>query len=433
MARGAALKLFLISGIMLSMNASAQFLRLGPFDFFSKTGLEAIYTTNVEGERPSEATDSREDYYLVWSLDLSAVTRVGPQTTLSVDTGVAIEKHFIREDLDNSGSPFGRFNARFNSDWDPIFVYGGFSYEKTSDSVDEKFVPADQPKKTRQVGTTTESELGADWIEENYQFGISFTHTEDRYDDEVYAIDEQDEDKMLYYGEVKLFQYVSIRYEVEDTKTDFINQEDGEKEDKTENIKINFDQGLGLLERPKVTYSIGVQREYEEGETDGWELIHNLTISDEYDLSSVLRFKVFASYDYEQKPEEDDISFIYGASLEHQISRRASQAFMVTKKPVATLGTTEDTDETTFDYSIRILDIIIPDMSFNGSAGYTISNPVDGPTENKWELSAGLSHTTQLSSSLQRIFKYEYTWEDSNLEDEILDEHRVTLGFNYQF
>jgi len=415
------------------MNASAQFLRLGPFNFFAKTGLEAIYTTNVEGERPSEATEEREDYYLVWTLDLTAATRVGPRTSLTIDTGIAIEKHFVRDDLDNSGSPFGRFNARFDSDWDPIFIYGGFRYEKTSDSVDDKFVPPGQSRKTRQVGTTTESEIGADWIEENYQLGVNFSHTEDRYDDEEFALEEQDEDKMLYYGEVKLFQHVSVRYEVEDTTTDFINQEDGKKEDKTENIKINFDQGFGLLERPKVTYSIGIQRDYEDGETEGWELIHNITVSDEWDLSPVLRLKVFASYDYEQKPEDDDIRFTYGASLDHEISRRASQNFSVTRKPVETLGTTEETDETTFDYAIKIMDVILQGMTFTGNAGHTISDPVVGPTEKKWDLGAGLSHTVQLSSSLQRTLKYEYTWEDSNLEDEVLDEHRVTLGFTYQF
>ena len=41
--------------------ASAQFLRIGPFNFTAKAKLEGVYTTNVEQERPSEATEDRED------------------------------------------------------------------------------------------------------------------------------------------------------------------------------------------------------------------------------------------------------------------------------------------------------------------------------------------------------------------------------------
>lgn len=415
-----------------ALDSHAQFLRLGPFDFTAKTAVDAIYTTNVEQERPSEATAEREDYYLVWRLDLRADSQLGPRTRIAVDTGIAIEKHFVRDDLDNSGAPFGRFGVLGDMDLDPLKLSAGSRWERTSESVDEKFVPGSLPKKGRQVGTTWDNIAAAELAFRYLKLDASYGYVEDRYDDIDFFLEEQDETTLRYRIALQIAEYVSVSYEWERTETELINNPDGSTEEETETILINTDQLFGLLERPRITYSIGVQREYEDGETEGWELVHILSVEDEWQLSPVLNLAVFASYTYEQDPEDDDLALVYGLSLDHEISPRASQSFSVTRTPVDTLGSTEETDETDFRYDFQLSDLIIPDLVMNFSTGYTISDPTEGETEKVLDYLFALVHTAKLSTRLTRSIKYEYSWEDSNLEQEILDEHRVTLTFEYE-
>ncbi|MCB1101937.1 MAG: hypothetical protein KDL10_06215, partial [Kiritimatiellae bacterium] len=151
--------------LLLPATGSAQFLRLGPFDFDAKTGLEGIYTTNVDEVRPSEATAEMEDYYAIWSFDLFSTTAFNPNTKVQLDTGISIEKHANRPDLDNSESPFGRFLLRFDTDLNRFVVYGEVSYEKSSDSqtLDDIFIPEGYPRKGRRIGSTLDYLGGVDW------------------------------------------------------------------------------------------------------------------------------------------------------------------------------------------------------------------------------------------------------------------------------
>ncbi|HMO51073.1 MAG TPA: hypothetical protein PKE26_07550 [Kiritimatiellia bacterium] len=280
--------LAVITGVALALPPGptfGQFLRLGPFDFDAQTFLEAIYTTNVEQERPSDATADREDFYLVWGLDLKSTAQFFPRTTVSLDTGIAIEKHFNRSDLDNSRAPFGRVIGRFDTDWDPIKLYGGVRYERTSESVDDKFIPAGKPKKRRQVGTKLEYLAGTDYIGRYVDVGTYYSLLQERYDSFDFFEEESDEATWFYYGRIKLTEKIRLGYEVERTKTDFVNLPDGEGDwEKTEKILLDFTQIL--FERPKVTYSVGLLREYDdEGETEGWEWTHTINVSDEWDIS----------------------------------------------------------------------------------------------------------------------------------------------------
>lgn len=56
-----------------------------------------------------------------------------------------------------------------------------------------------------------------------------------------------------------------------------------------------------------------------------------------------------------------------------------------------------------------------------------------GPTEETTSYTAGLSHSTAVSRRLNRNVSYEYRWSKSNLDDEPVLEHRVTLGFTFTF
>ena len=407
-----------------------QFLRLAGFDFDAKTGLAGVYTTNVEQERKSEATAEMEDYYLIWSLDLNATREMGPNTKLDLTTGVSIEEHFNRPDLNNSERPFARGRIRFDSQLNRYLVYGAASYERTSESTDDIFVPGGA--KRRQVGTTIEYLGGLEWGFNDWLAGLSYSIVQDRYDNEDFRDAEQDEDTFNAFIYWKMFENLGIGYTYERKKTDFINRDDDSEEWATTQT-ITLDWRIRLIARPEVTYSLGIQKENTDDEDGEWELTHTFAATDEWDISSNLKLAGFVTYKIEQNPEEDDVELQYGVALDHIISPRTSHAIFATRKPVDTLGSTSDTTETTFGYNFKTIDLLIYDLMFDLSITYKISEPVVGDTEKLMTYNASLSHSRQLSSSLSRTLSYRYTQEDSNLESELLEVHEVRLLFEYQF
>ncbi|HMP91030.1 MAG TPA: hypothetical protein PJ991_12570 [Kiritimatiellia bacterium] len=413
-----------------SPRASGQFIRLAGFDFSAKTGVDAVYTTNVEQERKSEATADREDYYLVWWLGLDAIREIGPSTKLDLSTGMAIEKHFNRPDLDNSDRPFARGRIRIDSQLNRYLLFASASYERTSESTENVFVPGGG--KRRQVGTTIEYLGGFDWEYNDWSAGASYTLTQDRYDSEDFKPDEQDEDKILAYIYWKMFENLGLGYKYEREKVDFINRDDGEGDWLTTQT-ITLDWLITLIQRPHLTYSLGIEKEDTDEEDGEWELTHTFMVTDEWDLSPTLRLSGFASYKIEETPEEDEVELQYGIFLDHVLSQRSSQSLYATRKPVKTLGSTLDTAETVYGYLFKTIDFLIYDLSFNFSVKYTINEPVVGDTEKLWEYMASLEHRRQLTPNLSRTLRYTYTLEESNLESENLDEHEVRLSFEYVF
>ncbi len=412
------------------------FLRVGPFDFDAQTSLDAIYTTNVEQERKSEATADRQDWYLVWSLDLKSTASMMPNTQVTLDTGIAIEKHFNRPDLDNSENPFGRIKLEFATDIEPLLLNAGLLYESTSDSVDEKFIPKGlgYSTKKRQTGTTLEYLAGAQWVGEKLRLATSYDYTEERYDSEEFSGEEQDERVISYEAGLKLVTIrgvgVGATYSIEYTDTLFINTQE-RTDETTENISLDFDT-LELWDRPSLTYSIGVEKETTDDDEGEWELTHTVTVSDDYDITPVLNLKGMITYDREDTPEEDDIELTFDVIMTHELSRRTQQTFSASRKPVDTFGSNLDTDETTFDYGLTVQDFLLTGVGMSFSIGYTIDRPVDAEEEKTTDVAAGLDHTVPINARLSRSIRYEYTLEDSNLENELLEEHRVTLSFAYQ-
>lgn len=411
------------------LSASAAFLKLGPFEFEAETRAEAVYTTNVEGERPSQETADPEDFYLVWALDLNSSTDFLPATQFNFDTGIAIEKHFNRPDLDNSQAPFGRAQLDFQTEREPLIISGLTRWERTSESVDDKFVPTElrAGNKSRQVGTDLEYGGAVRWESERLRLGADYSLTQERFDDYEYYEEEQDEETLTYDVGLSLTDFLGLAYKKEYTKKILVNLPDGEGPlEETETYTIDLNQNI--WDRPEITYSLGVQREYIDEETDGWEFVHNLTISDEMELSPALKFSGSVNYKHEDNPEEDDIGTTFEGSLEHQLSRRVNQVFTAKREPVDTLGSTQDTDETTYAYSLGIDDFLLPDVAAKFGLEHKISRPVDGEVERLRNYTAGISHTVQINSRLSRNISYDYTRETSNLEFDVLEEHRVTFG-----
>jgi hypothetical protein len=426
------LAVFLSSGVAFPAPAVAQFLRVGPFDFTAVSTLEAVYTTNVERERESDATEEREDYYLILALDLVSAADVSPSTTLRLDTGVAVEKHFVRDDLDNSEAPFGRVRLESETELRYLTVYGAAGWEKTSQSATDVALPAGQSSKTRNPQQRTDYKVGAEWKGGPFSVGAEYMFERRRYEKEEFKSTDEDLTTVSWDAGWKMRENLSLKYDYERKRTERVNIPDDDPEWKeTERITIDWD--VRLIKRPELTYSLGVEKEdNDEGEGE-WEPIHEVALRDTMELSSRLRLDWNALYAYEQNPEEDDIRLTYGATLSHDISWTMRQQVSATREPRETLGTTTETDTTTYRYALDKSDLFIPNLGALFRVSYQITKPPAGETEKILTYDFGLKHELAYSRRLIRIFSYDYFREDSNLNDEILDEHRVSWAYEYTF
>ena len=421
--------LFLSTAVL--HDAGAQFLRLGPFDFAASSSLDLIYTTNVDDVRPSDADKEMEDYYFTVSLDLTSQADISSNTRVQLDTGIAIEKHFVRDDLDNSESPFGRGRISTFTEFGHYQFTTFASYERDYEKELDEFRPSGT-ETSRDVHDDFDYGAGLRWQREPFTLSADYEVNSERHDDPEFQAGDKDEISWTYMAAWQFAQNMSLRYEVEKTKTILVNSP-GEDEgyDNTETIAL--DATLKLIKRPQVTYSLGLEKE-DTDEGDGeWEPIHNLNARDDWHLSPTLHLGVDANYSYEQSPEADDITFTYGAFLDHELSATAQQSFSARREPRSTFGSTTDTDTTTFGYGFKKNDLFIYNLSFALDITYEINKPPVGEKEEVLSYDASLAYQRALSRKLTRELKYEYSLEDSSLEEELLEEHRVTLSYVYTF
>jgi len=408
--------------------AHAQFLRLGPFDFSSKLTVEGIYTTNVEQKRPSETDAEQEDWYLLTSLDLQSVAILGRNTEMKIDTGVSVEKHVNRSDLDNSTRPFARGRVQTSTQISRYTLDLNAGYERTSESAESQAFIGDSRLTRREKETYG---YGAQLLWEYDPFRVSFSYEEssDRYVAEIDQPSDQDEVGYTFEADWAIAPNLKLRYSYDSTKTTLINVPESDSEWKTTE-RIILDWRLLIWENPEFKYGLGLEKE-----NDGdWEPIHIFSLRYQGDLSKTTRVKLFATYEIEQTEEDDDIAFTYGASIENQISDTALQSLSAVREPLDTFGSTVETDSTTYTYVFRKSDLFIYNLSFNFSVAYEIKKPLGpGEEENLWRYLAGLIHSVPVSRQMTRYIKYSYSLEDSNLFPDVLEEHRVTLGYSYQF
>lgn len=412
--------------------ASAQFLRIGPFDFTAKATLGGVYTTNVEQERESEATEERQDYYIITGLDLASRAEMSPSTALDIETGISIEEHANRKDLNDASDPFGRFRLSSMTELGryTLNAFGGF--ERTSESSEDTYDP--EGRKKRDVRDESEYGAGLKWERGGLTVEGTFDFTSERHADEEYQDADQDEQTLNLMANWRIMKDLGVSYTMERTKTDILNDPDSDAGwESTETVSLDW--LLPILKRPSLTYSLGLEKEDTDEEKGEWEPIHTLNLSDMWDLSPVLKLSVSAMYSYEQNPEENDISFTCMASLEHDIGRTAMQMLSVTKEPVSTLGSTAETDNTAVHYNFTKRDLFVYNLTWTVDVDYSLDEPLDSAEESEttWTYGMGLTHSRALTRKIERQLAYRYDREDSSLEDEILDEHRVTLSYVYTF
>jgi hypothetical protein len=436
-----------------SGNIWAQVMRLGPFDFEAGGRLEAVYSSNVEKERPSETPPGvdQEDYFFVVGLDLASQAQMTPRTKLDLDTGFTIEKHINREDLDNSSDPFGR--ARLSSVTELgryMKLLADASYERLSESQDDTFVPGGRKK--RDPHTILSYGAGLEWDYRRLSMDASYLFTRERHDEEEFQDGDSDETDISFGSQLQLTRRLSLGYSYNRNKEELVGgasrdvigtnevQEvlvDADEDDDAEwDVTQTVDLSLAIMRRPRLNYSFGFEKEDEQGEEGEWEPKHTVSLSDEYIIGGNLLFSAGATYTYEEDEEEDDISFIYNFALEHQLSDTAVHYLSLTREPLDTLGSTVETDSTTLSYGLRKEHLFVYNLDFSFVVSYEINEPPDDAfeeTEKILTYDVALSHERELTRRLSRVIEYTYMREDSNVEEDLLEEHRVTIGLNYDF
>lgn len=427
----AALAVFVACGLL--PQARGQFLRLGPFDFNAKLTTELIYTTNVELERESEAVGEREDFYIVVALDLVSTADVAPSTQVKLDTGVAIERHLNRTDLNNTENPLGRARISTVTEISRYTLSLEAGWERTFESSEDQAFPGSSRLTRReQENYGYSAELA--WQADPLKFSALYEYEADRYLDEGEDIKDKDSLGYKLEGAWSITRRVDLTYSYDRTREELINvEEDIPEWELTQRILLKWT----VTEKPKFVYGFGFEKEDvgEDPEDEGdWEVLHTFNLSDEHQINERVRIFYLITYELEEQEEDDDVTFTYSAGVDHEISRTADQSLVARKEPVDTFGSTTDTDSTRFTYDFEKRDLIMYNLNLGLTVQYQIDEPLDGgETEKIWTYTVELAHEVALSSRLNRRLEYLYTREDSNLEDELLEEHRVTLSFIYNF
>lgn len=433
MRRGAGFRgLFVLAFFCLSgAAANAQFIRIGPFDFAATAGLDLIYTTNVDGVRPDQTTKEMEDYYAVASFDLTSTTTIFKDSKLDLSTGISIEKHARRDDLDTLSEPFGRGRV------DTEFNFGRYTLrlnagsETTTETREDTYVPTDIKKK-RDVNTITDYGADLEWQRNDLTLRAGAGGSMERHREQEFKVGDQDTYSWSLGADWQFTERVGLIYTFDRDKQDLINQPDSYKGwDEKQSIGLEME----VWERPHFTYTLALEESTVQGDTIDWQWTHTFAVDDGIDLSRTLRLSGRVSYKYAQEYQTDEIALTGDIKLDHELSSTAKHSLSLNKEAAGVFGSTQKIDVTGLDYAFTKRDLFIYNLNFTFNASFTRNKPIegDGETEDVTVISPELSWERAVSRKLTRSLAYVYDWEHSTLFSEDLTEHRVTLSYTYTF
>ncbi|MCO5060578.1 MAG: hypothetical protein M9963_01035 [Kiritimatiellae bacterium] len=415
------------------VNVFAQALRVGPFDLDARARLDAVYSTNIEGERKSQAKAEREDYYLLFGMDFMGDAPLSPSTILSLNTGFAIEKHFVRDDLDNSEAPFGRLRLNSATELQRLKISGTAGWERTSESKEDVVITGGRSSLTRNPAEKTDYGLRADWDNGPLQLGAGYTYNRERYEKDEFKDGDKDETEVNWLAGLKLLENLSLRYTGSRKETETPHGKDGPTTavDTKQNIDLLWTYLLS--DRFQLSYAFGYEKQDTDEEDGDWSYTHTFGIRDLIELNPRLTLRYGASYEIKEQELEDDVKLTYDASLSHEYSSTFNQQVSASREPRATFGSTQKSDKTTYGYSFAKKDLLIRDLNLNFSYSYEITKTPGSEEEKKKTVDVSLAHLAELTRHLSRTLAYTYSREDTNLDPEILEEHRVTWSYVYNF
>ena len=415
----------------------AQFLKVGPFLFDAEARLEGVYTTNVEGQRKSEAERegvSREDYFLVTGLKLNSSANVFYNTLISIDSGIAIEKHFKRPDLDNSENPFGEINIDLAFDYRHLVVNSYFRTYRASESKTDTFIQSN--KKKRAVNNELGYGGGVAWQMRTIEIYSTYSFGSIRYEDKAFKSGDEDQTHIVAGTRWQPKRLIGLFYEYSDEQTDLVTKDES---DSTVTEQFGFIGSLHIWERPSIDYTLGYENKDKNGKkTQGPS--HSLSVSDALNLTrpdSRLQIKAFANYNFKKDIDTDDeVKFIYGVEVRHELGKTAVQELLLSQQPVRTFGSTKDSEESRAQYSFKKEDLFLYNLTGDFYTRFTRDDPKGDPElelEKKWEWGIKIDYKREMTRKIERKLVCYYEWEKSNLEPEVLDEFRISLEYSYQF
>jgi hypothetical protein len=413
-----------------------QILRLGPFNFAPSVGLEVGYDSNVDEVYPEEEDPDLEtgDFYLMPSFSLrSQPVAMRPSTTVDMEGRLGYQDFFVRNDLDTE-----LYSARigFQTVHPRLTLSGNASTEYTVESEIDKYIPGGASRDPMKADLAN---LGINWNYRMIRLEATADYKRERHDYVQFQFDDNDETKLNWAAYWDIFSWGSLFYSSERTYTTRVRLPPPDNERKENDRKFGLEGAVpfDLLAHPKITYQLGIESvddtaDDKEGIT--WEPMHTITVSDELQLSKTVNLS--ASAMWENEVAEDDIGFTYDVKLRQQVGARAEHSLYWIREPGNTMGSTVDTDTTTYGYNFNIKDLIVYNLTFLGSAEYLLETPLAeaAETEKTTTIILGLNHTRQLSRRLSRIMGYEYNYEISNFHhDGPKERHLLTYALTFDF
>jgi len=415
------------------LGAEAQFLKLGPFDIDSTATLDAIYSSNVDNVRPSEATERMEDYYLVGRLSLNADAELGKHIRINSAFTLSQEKHFLRPDLDDRSrsDPFGQIDISTDMDFGRYVVTVFYKHESTFEQREAQFVEERRSKRTFRRSDDYGARLT--WRRGRVDWQAGIRGARDRYVEDEFKDGDQDTAKIDFSISWQVTKRITTFYAYDRNRKKLINEPE-EYDGWDDSHRVGT--AILLLKRPNTTYSLAMVKQTSQGEEIGWEPAHTFSVSDALDLTKTLKLTGYATYTIKETQAADDIGFTYGANLDHQIARTAQQNLRATREPADTFGSSVDTDTTTVGYTFSKQDLFIYNLALTLGAQFKYSKPMGvdaGDPEKTWTYIGDLTWTRKVSRKMERAISYRYRRESSDVEDEDLQEHRVTVSYIYSF
>ena len=411
----------------------AQFIRIGPFDFGATAKLGGVYTTNVDDVRPSGTTKEMKDYYATAAFDLASSDTLFQNFTVDLSTGVTVERHARRKDLDTTSDPFGRGRI------DTEFQFGRYTLrlnlasDTTFAERQGTYVPSGS-NSTRDVNTVTDYGAELEWKRNDLTVVGSFDGSRERHRDAQFRSGDQNTYSGSLNADWQFSKRLALSYAYKREMTELLNGPTNSFSGWNERHTVGLT--FEILERPNILYTLGAEQSSVQGEKINWEPTHTLALRDGLDLTKTLRLTGDAQYKYARRLASDEIAFTCKLGLENEVSRTVHQSLSLTKEPANTFGSTAMTDVTAVDYDLTKKDLFIYNLTFSFDVGFANNKPMGaalGETESVWTYDVSLAHDRALSRKLNRKLAYTYHCEKSSLIDENLVEHRVTLDFTYTF
>ncbi len=417
----------LILGLLiLPSTASAQFLRIGRMDFVGKVGAEWVYSSNVEQERESESTLPRKDNYYVASLTISSDTDVNRDSDMQLDSMLRVERHQKRKDLNEEAEPFGHTRLAYLTDRPPWTLRAEANYVREWASVQDTYKP--EGAKKRDPYTQWSYQVQPSYLYKNVSFSAGYSEMRERHDEEQFQDGDVDQSVFSFAARQVLAERLETYQTYQDDQSDFLHPKEHEYR-KTTVIGADY----LAIQKPDIRLGVGVEREETQVYTNPkWDPFYRVAITDTRELWPTLKLQYSAMYTKERTSEDDDVGFVYGVTLVHEISYSMIETLSASRAPRATFGSNNDTDTTRYSYRLDKKDLFIRSLTASAMYMYEINKPIETPEEDVTSYSVSLTHSAKISRDFERQFSYLYYHEESSLyKNDPIVEQRFTVGISY--